>query len=379
MVLQVADFPEHIQNKLHGFLWQKKLPAPPDIPVTIDEKPLTKVKEKRVLGVIIDENLSFTSYIEQITKKCKTAYNRLTLHPELLPHQALQLYKAYIRTKLEYGCIIWGHTIYHKNHMKQLEDAQRGALSLILRIMKSTPLEAIESEMATTPIDLRIEELQRHEAMKLYQNQDSYLSHKIKSYDLTNSKQSPCKHLQKILNQLLTQIAKQKHCDDINKLQLPSVNPQTFEVFTIDNLESIFPSNYRNRSKLKISKTNTTNNEDYIYYIKTLSNEKMMIFTDGSALGNPGPTGSGVAIKKNGPKSTEIKIAHAVTKMGTSYHWEIESIRIGTTYATENINISTENLHWTFHVLNLSPLFFLSCSLGTVSLLLTMDKLDASM
>ena len=87
--------------------------------------------------------------------------------------------------------------------MKQLEDAQRGALSLILRIMKSTPLEAIESEMATTPIDLRIEELQRHEAIKLYQNQDSYLSHKIKSYDLTNSKQSPCKHLQKILKQLL--------------------------------------------------------------------------------------------------------------------------------------------------------------------------------
>ena len=330
------------------FYDKKKLPPPPpDIPVTIDKKPLTKVKEKRVLGVIIDENLSFTSYIEQITKKCKTAYNRLTLHPELLPHQALQLYKAYIRTKLEYGCIIWGHTIYHKNHMKQLEDAQRGALSLILRIMKSTPLEAIESEMATTPIDLRIEELQRHEAIKLYQNQDSCcLSHKIKSYDLTNSKQSPCKHLQKILNQLLTQIAKQKHCDDINKLQLPSVNPQTFEVFTIDNLESIFPSNYRNRSKLKLSKTNTTNNEDYIDYIKTLINEKtMMIFTDGSALGNPGPTGSGVVIKKNGPESTEIKIAHAVTKMGTSYQGELQAIRIGTTYAKENISISTENLH----------------------------------
>ena len=120
------------------FCDKKKLPAPPDIPVTIDEKPLTKVKEKRVLGVIIDENLSFTSYIEQITKKCKTAYNRLTLHPELLPHQALQLYKAYIRTKLEYGCIIWGHTIYQKN-MKQLEDAQGGALSLILRTMNPHP------------------------------------------------------------------------------------------------------------------------------------------------------------------------------------------------------------------------------------------------
>ena len=98
--------------------------------------------------------------------------------------------------------------------------------------------------MATTSIDLGIEELERHEVIKLYQNQDSYLSHKIKSYDLTNSKQSPCKHLQK---QFHTQIAKQKNYVDINKLQLPSVNPQTFEVFTIENLESIFPSNYRNR------------------------------------------------------------------------------------------------------------------------------------
>ena len=101
MLLQVVDFLEHIQNKLHGFYNIKKLPPPPDIPVTIDEKPLTKVKEKRVLGVILDENLSLTSHIEQITKKCKTAYNRLTPHPDLLPHPALQLYKAYIRTKQE--------------------------------------------------------------------------------------------------------------------------------------------------------------------------------------------------------------------------------------------------------------------------------------
>ena len=72
--------------------------------------------------------------------------------------------------------------------------------------------------------------------------------------------------------------------------------------------------------KTNLSKANTINIEDYIKYIKALSNEKMMIFTDGSALGNPGPTGSGVVVKKISPKSTEIKIAHAVTKMGTSYH-----------------------------------------------------------
>ena len=30
--------------------------------------------------------------------------------------------------------------------MKQLEDAQRGALTLILRTMKPTPLEAVQSD-----------------------------------------------------------------------------------------------------------------------------------------------------------------------------------------------------------------------------------------
>ena len=143
--------------------------------------------------------------------------------------------------------------------------------------------------------------------------------------------------VQKILKQLLTQIAKQKNCDDINKLQLPSVKPLTFEVFIRENLESIFISNYRNRSKTNLSKTNTTNNEDYVEYIKTLSNEKtMMIFTDGSALGNPEPTDLGVFIKKNGSESIEIIIAHSVTKINTSYQGELETIRIGTTYAKEN-------------------------------------------
>ena len=61
-----------------------------------------------------------------------------TSRPITTSYQALQLYKAYIRTKLEYGCIIWGHTIYQKN-MKQLEDAQGGALSLILRTMNPHP------------------------------------------------------------------------------------------------------------------------------------------------------------------------------------------------------------------------------------------------
>ena len=47
--------------------------------------------------------------------------------------------------------ILWGHSIYQKKHIKQFAGAQRGTLSLIHRTMKSTPLEAIESEMEIIP------------------------------------------------------------------------------------------------------------------------------------------------------------------------------------------------------------------------------------
>ena len=54
-------------------------------------------------------------------------------------------------------------------YMKLLDEAQRGTMKLILRAMKSTPTEAIESELNIAPIDLRLEELQRMEAIKILQ------------------------------------------------------------------------------------------------------------------------------------------------------------------------------------------------------------------
>ena len=52
---------------------KKKKPSPPSIPVTINEIPLKQVQTKRVLGIMIDENLTFTSHIENITIKCEQA------------------------------------------------------------------------------------------------------------------------------------------------------------------------------------------------------------------------------------------------------------------------------------------------------------------
>ena len=125
--------------------------------------------------------------------------------------------------------------------MKKLESVQRGALSLILRTINSTPTNAIEAELSVTPIDLRLEELQRHEAIKMHRDPNSYFNHKMNKRTKSTSKQSPCKYLQSILKQLMKELGYQKTCTDLEKLTLPPLNPPTFEIFSIPNLVIILP------------------------------------------------------------------------------------------------------------------------------------------
>ena len=54
----------------------------------------------------------------------------------------------------------------------------------------------------------------------------------------------------------------------------------------------------------------------------------MMIFTDDSVQGNPGPTGFDLVIKNPGHHSSPIKLAKAITSCGTSHKGEIEAIRL---------------------------------------------------
>ena len=114
---------------------------------------LNKISSQRISGIIID--ILFSSHIENITNECKRVYNRLTLFPDMHPGLAIQILKSFICSKLEYGSTIWGHTT---KHLRFLKVAQKQALMLILRVMKSNPFGGNEAELCIAPIDLRLQE-----------------------------------------------------------------------------------------------------------------------------------------------------------------------------------------------------------------------------
>ena len=127
----------------------------------------------------------------------------------------------------------------------------------------------------------------------------------------------------------------------MKQIQMPVETPVTLEIFGIPNLTTILPEpniqNSQNKGKtLKL----------YTESIMNLNTENtMIIFTDGSALSNPGPVGAGVVIKNKAPKSTPVKLAKAVKQMDTSYEGEIEAIKLAVEYANENITSAHDNLH----------------------------------
>ena len=146
------------------------------------------------------------------------------------PYFALQLYKAFIRYKPEFGFTVWGFRIYNAKHLKLLESAQRGATSLILKTMKYTPTDALESELSILPIDLRLEELQRYEAVKLLIKKDDYIQSNMIKRNKAHRIGSPFKNLRSLTKQILQFLLQTKKCN-VNQLLLPKESPTTFEIF----------------------------------------------------------------------------------------------------------------------------------------------------
>ena len=205
---------------------------------------------------------------------------------------------------------------------KQLK---KSALMLVLRAMKSTPTEALESELNIVTIDLRLEELQRMEAKKLQKN-DQFITNNM-GKKVNSKKLTPLTHLGHQAKQVLTVLSKYQKIN-INAIQIPSEIPPSMEIFYISNLFVTLPIKF-------------SSDEDKKNYITEIQQDDatntMMIFTDSSAQGNPSSTGSGVVIKNPGHHNSPVKVAKAITSCGTSYEGEIEAIKLGTDNAFQNI------------------------------------------
>ena len=100
--------------------------------------------------------------------------------------------------------------------------------------MISTPTEALEPELDTVPIDLRLEELQQMEAIQLLEKKDQFITNNM-GKKVNSKKSTPLTHLGHQVKQVLTVMSKHKKVS-IKAIQIPSGIQPAMEIFYIPNL-----------------------------------------------------------------------------------------------------------------------------------------------
>ena len=115
------------------------------------------VKEVRFLGIIFDPKLSFIPHINMLKNKCKNILNLL----KVVSHHdwgadrltLLTLYRSLLRSKLDYGCIVYG--AIRKFYLRQIETIENEALRICLGAFRTSPISSLHVEANEIPFHLR--------------------------------------------------------------------------------------------------------------------------------------------------------------------------------------------------------------------------------
>ena len=93
----------------------------------IDGTVLAKVNEIRDLGVVVGDDLTFSSHINNIVKKANQTWAtvRFVFDKKVNPRVMQPLFNSLVRSKLEYNTVSWDHIT--KANLSKIERVQRRA------------------------------------------------------------------------------------------------------------------------------------------------------------------------------------------------------------------------------------------------------------
>ena len=134
--------------------------------------PIPVVEESKFLGVIFDQKLSFIPHIRYIKAKCLRALNLL----KVLSHTSweanrftlLHLYCSLVRSKLDYGSIVYGSV--RKSYLQILDTVHHQGLRLVLGAFRTSPITSLYVEADEPSLTLRREKLSFQYAFRLAAN-----------------------------------------------------------------------------------------------------------------------------------------------------------------------------------------------------------------
>ena len=137
------------QDKTVVMVFRKHLHGEPPIPVLhIGGKQLTVVQQKKFLGLIFDTKLDWVPHIEYLRTWCLRTMSILKViaskNPRVDRDMLLRVYRALIRSKLDYGCQVYGTA--SKSVLAKLDTVHHQGLRICLGAFRTSPVLSLYAE-----------------------------------------------------------------------------------------------------------------------------------------------------------------------------------------------------------------------------------------
>ena len=141
----------------------------PDPNMLLGKTPIKVVKEAKFLGLIFDTKLTFKNHIKYLKTSCQKALDIL----RVVGHTGwgadrivlLRLYRRLVRSKLDYGCIVYGSA--RRSILKQLDPIHHQGLGIALGAFRTSPAQSLYIEAHEPSLTIRRLKLSLNYVLKL--------------------------------------------------------------------------------------------------------------------------------------------------------------------------------------------------------------------
>ena len=145
------------ETKTVAMHFRKRLRGKPNLNLGIN--PLRFVDEVKFLGITLDPRLTWVPHIDQLKVRTKKALGilRVLSHLSWGSDRAtlLRLYRALVRSKLDYGCEAYSSA--SPTVLKKLDPVHNEALRICMGAFKSSPVQSLYAESGEPPLSLHRE------------------------------------------------------------------------------------------------------------------------------------------------------------------------------------------------------------------------------
>ncbi|GFR32545.1 putative RNA-directed DNA polymerase from transposon X-element [Trichonephila clavata] len=148
-------------EKTVSVVFSRKRGVFPNPELFIGRSLIKVVKEFKFLGLIFDQSLRFHRHLKDLKIRSTKALNILKVLANTRwgadRTSLLRLYRALIRSKLDYGSVVYSSAC--KSLLKILDPVHHQGLRLCLEAFRTSPVESLYAEAYEPPLDLRRKEL----------------------------------------------------------------------------------------------------------------------------------------------------------------------------------------------------------------------------